>query len=451
VPTWLWFVDPEKWLDADDRLDLYNKWIQRGLVILVAACPCALVLASPIAVACTMAKAAQGGVIIKAADTLEKISDITCVAFDKTGTLTKGSFAVVGEWVYGSKSGLDRAEVLKMAASVESCSAHPLAAAVVSSVVPCVGSAVLVSGAAAGLYEVDDFKVLEGSGVSGTISTAGGAEHSVVIGSRKVVAEPKIDPEVPPGSESNCTLLYVVIDGNLEMSLALADELRETAPAAIAALLGNSPEKYLLTGDRPEVAQVVARQVGISATQCLASQTPDTKLAFVVQKQEANERVLMMGDGINDAPALSAAFIGVAVAPGGGGTALALQRADIALLTDDLTAVVSVHTLSKRCRSIVYANIGMVLVLKVAVLVLAVLGLVELWFAVVADVAGLVVVVVNATRLLTFNFKDAATVVSATMNPPSIRTKKVSPQAAVTSKNPLMKSAAEKTTYTSLV
>mmetsp|Transcript_105444 Transcript_105444/g.304387 ORF Transcript_105444/g.304387 Transcript_105444/m.304387 type:complete len:779 (-) Transcript_105444:321-2657(-) len=403
-------------LTPEESSEIYDEWFEKSLVVLVAACPCALVLASPIATACSLARAAQGGVIVKSAATLERLPHLTDAALDKTGTLTKGAFEVVARdrvQLSASSSRWSDADVVKLAASVEACSSHPLAAAVVRMVAPCLAEAGPDS-----FFETDDFRAQPG-GV-GALCSVDGTSHQVVIGSRDLLPSnfPHEHTEACSKLGSNeahahagadygpeTTVLYVIVDGNVEMSLALADEIRPAAPSFIRRLRAYGIRSAMLTGDRAEVAAVVSKSVGVDS--CNGAMTPDGKRTWVQTAQsERGAKVLMVGDGINDGPALACAHVGVAMASGG--TALAIQNADAALLTDDLDGITSLIELSLACRRTIWTNIVAAMTIKVLVLGLAVCGAVQLWVAVCADVAGLVLVTFNGMRLLAFDFSTAS-------------------------------------------
>jgi Cd2+/Zn2+-exporting ATPase len=404
-------------LDAGSSVggDGGQTWFQKGLVVLVAGCPCALVLASPIAVACALAKAAEHKVMVKSAEALERLPTVTHVALDKTGTVTEGAFAVVAQdrLVSGKaerKSPWSDGDVVKMAASVEACSSHPLAAAVVKLVAPCLAEAGPDS-----FFPVNDFKLIPG-GVRAAVTLGDGRVATVVIGGEGTAKAGSLQAGHRAADYgADATVLFVSVDGAAEMALAMADKVRPTSASVVAALQREfKVQCSLLTGDRPSVAGVVGKAVGVDG--CIGGMTPSGKKDWVVACQAPKvmtagdgargNRVLMVGDGINDGPALAAASVGVAMA--GGGTALAITNADVALLDDDLTALLGLLRLALACRSTIWWNIGLALAIKVVVLVLAVGGVVQLWFAVVADVLGLLLVVANGTRLLFFDFAAAS-------------------------------------------
>jgi len=219
--------DGDAGADADaDADDVWGEWFKKGLVVLVAGCPCALVLASPIAVACALATAARHGVMVKSAEALERLPRVTVYAFDKTGTLTEGAFAVVAQDRLAASAGAAKpspwtdSQVVRLAASVEACSSHPLAAAVVKLVAPCLAEA--EPGA---FLTVNDFKVIPG-GVSGAV-TVGSGTHAVVIGSEVALPAAAKATALAAGKEygAAATVLYIAVDGALEMALALADKV----------------------------------------------------------------------------------------------------------------------------------------------------------------------------------------------------------------------------------
>lgn len=317
VPWFLVLTRPDDFSQTEQRTALYSLWLRKGLVILISACPCALVMASPIAVACTLAIAAKGGVVVKDAEVLERLSQpLTHAALDKTGTLTKGSFEVVETKRLQTGSAWTLADLVKLAASVEACSSHPLAAAVVKLVAPCLADA-----GPGDFFEVDDFQGVPG-GVRATVAV-GQKPCDIIIGSKDIL--PPVSPQIMQDLEGfggpHTTVLFVVVDSTVELALALADEVRPTAPGFIERLHALGLSTALLTGDRPQVAEVVANNVGVREVR--GGMTPDEKRSWVASKQAGQHgatggegRVLMVGDGINDAPALSTACVGVAMAVG---------------------------------------------------------------------------------------------------------------------------------------
>jgi len=249
---------------------------------------------------------------------------------------------------------------------------------------------------------------------SGTKTGSGGKIVNVVIGNEKalgkafcndlgrkrVAAVKAANPDLGLGR----TLVHVLIDGAPVLLLAIADELRRSAPAFVRELKRNAIAPSLLTGDVAAVAGPVAGQCGISSVS--ASMTPDGKLAWVRDQKKAGHCVAMMGDGINDSPALKAADVGVAM--GAGGTALAVTAADVVILNDSLGHVTGAIRLSKACRSIIIQNITLAVLLKLGVLGLALYGVAQLWMAVLVDVGSLLLVLANGTRLLGFDMNTVS-------------------------------------------
>ncbi len=360
-------------------------WLYRSLVLLVIACPCALVISTPVSVVSALSAAARNGVLIKGGAYLERLAGVRVVAFDKTGTLTRGELQVTDIVPVGSASSRD---VLRMAAAAESRSEHPIARAVLQR----------ASSDGVDLPRVTAFRSTPGLGAEAEV---GG--HTVLVGSARMLAERQLatpaDLEgVAPGDGGpGRSLVFVVVDGSLIGTIALADQPRQTAREAVGLLREHGVARVvMLTGDHPDAARAIAEHVGVDEYH--AALTPDQKHALVRQLRSAYGPVLMVGDGINDAPALAAADIGVAM--GAAGSDAALETADVALMSDELLKLPYAVRLARATLRNIKTNVGISLALKAAFLVMAVTGLATLWMAVLADTGASVIVVGNALRLL---------------------------------------------------
>jgi Cd2+/Zn2+-exporting ATPase len=359
----------------------------RAMLLLVAASPCALALGTPAAVLAGIAQAARNGVLIKGGVHLENLGAIKVMAFDKTGTLTEGRFGVTDVLPL---DGVASDDLLRVAAAVEQQSNHPLAQAVVR------------AAKERGL-ELPVSEGLENVPGRGVRSRVGG--QAVLVGSLALFAESNISGAIPAAVEDSVERLVaagrstmaVSRDGQMLGALGLADTLRANAPATMAQLRALGVQHLvMLTGDNQDVAQRIADQTGL--TDVRANLLPEHKLTAVKELQQQYGTLAMIGDGVNDAPALATATVGIAM--GGAGTAVALETADVALMGDDLAKLPFAVGLSRAARAIIQQNLGISLGVIALLLVTSVLGLVQLSWAVVFHEGSTIVVVLNALRLL---------------------------------------------------
>ena len=361
------------------------SWLYRSLVLLVIACPCALVISTPVSVVSALSAAARNGVLIKGGAYLERLAGVRVVAFDKTGTLTRGELQVTGVVPLGAASPRD---VLRLAAAVESRSEHPIARAIVQR----------ASADGVDVPRVSAFRAMPGLGAE---AETGG--HTVIVGSARMLLErhlasPAALEAVASGDGGpGRSLVFVVVDGTLVGAVALADRPRQTAREAVGLLREHGIARVaMLTGDHPDAARAVAEQVGVDEFH--AALRPEQKHALVRELRAAHGPVLMVGDGINDAPALAAADVGVAM--GAAGSDAALETADVALMSDELLKLAYAVRLARATLRNIKTNVGISLTLKAAFLIMAVTGSATLWMAVLADTGASVIVVGNALRLL---------------------------------------------------
>jgi len=371
----------------------FSLWFYRALVLLVISCPCALVISTPVAIVSAISSAARRGVLIKGGTHLEAIAAIRAVAFDKTGTLTQGVPAVTDIELVDSQSppaefaGLTPEGVLSMAASIEAHSRHPLAQAIVEEarrrVVP--------------PTPASEFEELTGLGARARWNGA-----TVYIGSHTLFTERVPHPEVicervAQLEAQGKTALLVGTAEQVFGILALADPVREDAPQTVRALSDAGIERIsLLSGDNERAAQAIAEQVGIEDVR--PNLLPQDKVSAVDQLMAQNGSVAMIGDGVNDAPALARATVGIAM--GAVGSDVALETADIVLMSDDLTRVPYVMRLGRRTLHTIKVNIALSLAIKGLFLLLAVVGAATLWMAVFADMGTSLIVTLNGLRLL---------------------------------------------------
>ena len=348
----------------------WEGWIYKGLTLLLIGCPCALVISTPAAITSGLAAAARRGALIKGGAALEQLSQVQQVAFDKTGTLTVGKPQVTG--VYPQDIGED--ELLTLAAAVEQGSTHPLAQAIVREA-QSRGLAIPAATAQ---------RALVGSGIEADIDG-----KKVLI----VAAGKFSNPEVEALEQTGQTVVTVMQDGVAKGMLALRDTLRDDAKEAVAALHQLGVQGVILTGDNPRAAAAIAGELGLDFK---AGLLPADKVSAVTELN-SHAPLAMIGDGINDAPAMKASTIGIAM---GSGTDVALETADAALTHNRLTGLAQMISLARATRANIRQNISIALGLKGIFLVTTLLGITGLWLAVLADTGATVLVTANALRLL---------------------------------------------------
>ena len=397
----------------------FDTWFYRGLALLIISCPCALVISTPVSILAALARATRSGILIKGGVFLEQAAGLRAVAFDKTGTLTMGRPRVTD---VVTLNGAMEDEVLGVAAAIERLSEHPLARAIVEHAGPAgpaahagdacgcgcdepVGAAAAGCGCCDGGHDHDAHD--EGPAVERFRSIPGKGVRAEVVGRLYYVGRPDLlgghaaDPALTAAvtrleREGKTAVVVGGDDGALGV-IAVSDPLREGAAAAVARLRALGVEHItMLTGDNQETAAAIAAQAGVDDVR--AGLLPADKVAAVAGLRDDFASVAMVGDGVNDAPALATATLGIAM--GAAGTDAALQTADIALMGDELAAVPDVILLGRRTKRIIWQNIVFSIAVKGVFLVLAPLGLVSLWLAVFADMGTSLLVTANGLRLL---------------------------------------------------
>lgn len=358
----------------------WHDWIYKGLAILLIGCPCALVISTPAAIAASLSAGGRRGLLLKGGAVLEGLGKITLAAFDKTGTLTEGKPQVTDVAGFGASEH----EVLRYAAALESGSSHPLA------------SAILAKAAAEGVAvpRAEHASAVGGKGVTGIVEGA-----RVFLGSAEAVAE---QTTLPPGpsalvmalNDQGKTVSIVVRDDAIVGLIAMRDEPRADAQAGLNLLKAAGIKTLMLTGDNARTARAIGQQLGIEVR---AGLLPQDKQRIVQELKAEGFKVAKIGDGINDAPALAAADVGIAM---GGGTDVALETADAAVLHGRVVDVAAMVALSKRTMRTIGQNVTISLGLKAVFLATTVLGLTGLWPAILADTGATVLVTLNAMRLL---------------------------------------------------
>lgn len=355
---------------------VFSDWLYRALIFLVVSCPCALVVSIPLGFFGGIGRASRQGILIKGGNYLEALNEVDTVVFDKTGTLSKGEFAVQEVVpVEGT-----RENILELAALAESWSTHPIAASIRQAVGTVDSS------------RVDRVEEIAGQGVKARVDG-----RWVLAGNRKLLHTHHIT--VPSAAEEG-TLVFIAVEGVYAGFLSISDALKSDARNAVTALKKLGVHRtVMLTGDREEVAAQTAQQVGV--TEYEAELLPGQKVEALERREKSRHRkgrIAFVGDGINDAPVLARADIGIAM--GGVGSDAAIEAADIVLMTDEPSKVAVAIQIARDTRSIVTQNIVFSLGVKVLVLVLSVLGIATMWGAVFADVGVTVLAVMNSMRLL---------------------------------------------------
>jgi len=354
--------------------------LYKALVLLVIACPCALVISTPVTVVSGLAAAARQGILIKGGVFLEQARMLRTLAFDKTGTLTRGEPRLVAHAVLAGAG--DEAHVLRLAASLAGRSDHPVARAI-------------AAGLPARTSEVENFAAEPGRGVRGRIEG-----RDCVFGNHRWIEErgqcsPALEAQLR-GHEAQGRTVTLLADADGVLALfAVADTVRPTAAEAVAALKALGIRPLMLTGDNPSTAQAIAREVGIDTVH--ANLLPQDKLRLV-EALRGEGPVGMVGDGVNDSPSLAAASIGFSL--GGAGTDIAKEAADVLVMNDDLRKLPLTVRLSRRTHAVLWQNITLALGIKAVFLVLALADDASMWMAVFADMGASLLVVFNGLRLL---------------------------------------------------
>ncbi|SDX74894.1 Cd2+/Zn2+-exporting ATPase [Collimonas sp. OK242] len=369
----------------------FYPWLYKALVLLVIACPCALVISTPVTVVSGLAAAARNGVLIKGGAYLEMGRKIKAVALDKTGTLTQGKPRVTDVQLVQPLADADGRGLLQLqrqAASLASRSDHPVSGAVAAHW--------QASGNTENLFEVGAFEALTGHGVQGDIDG-----QRFYLGNHRLVHEmnicnPALEARLSALESEGKTTVVLCSAVQPLLILAVADTVRDTAAEAVASLHAIGVEAVMLTGDNTHTAQAIAAQVGISDAR--GDQLPQDKRDAINDLRQRYGYVGMVGDGINDAPALAQANIGFAM--GAAGSDTALETADVALMDDDLRKIADFIRLSKKTHTVLMQNITLALGIKAVFLVLALSGEATLWMAVFADMGASLLVVFNGLRLL---------------------------------------------------
>lgn len=385
VAALLIFLTPPLFMDGD-----WNVWLYRACVLLIIACPCALVISTPVSIVAGLTALARRGVLVKGGAHLETVGGLKALAVDKTGTITEGKPKVQGVELVNAQSASD---VLRIAAAIDDHSAHPLAKAVV----------VYAKEQKVAFDRAENYQNRSGRGAEGNLDG-----HSYFVGNHRFAHELGVCNEdierrlaVIEGQGQSVVVVghrpHDGCKGEVLGIIAIGDTLRPDAKTAIAELhAAGITQIVMLSGDNQRAADFIARQVGIDEAR--GDLLPDDKVAAVKALREKHGVVAMVGDGVNDAPAMATANIGIAM--GAAGTDAAIETADIALMQDDLVKIAETVRLGRRTMGIIRFNITFALGLKAVFLVLTLLGHASLWLAIMADTGATLLVVANALRLL---------------------------------------------------
>lgn len=355
----------------------WSDWIQRACIFLVISCPCALVISVPLGFFGGIGAASRIGILVKGSNYLEALAEMSTIVFDKTGTLTKGEFKVSGI----NAVGCSEEELLEVAAYSESYSTHPIA----ESIKNAYGEKIDTS-------KLQNVEEIAGHGIHAQF-----AGKDVFIGNEKLMNKQNISYEK---CDVIGTIIYVAINGKFAGSLVISDEIKEGAKEAIADMKHVGVKKtVMLSGDQKEIVEKVANELGIDEyhAQLLPADKVERVEKLLEQKNE-KDKVAFVGDGINDAPVLTRADIGIAM--GSMGSDAAIEAADVVLMDDDVTKIASVVKISRKTLSIVKQNIVFALGVKALVLILGAFGVANMWEAVFADVGVSVIAILNSMRTL---------------------------------------------------
>lgn len=373
---------------AGDSAD-WSEWITRALTSLVISCPCAVVISVPLSFFGGIGSASSHGILVKGSNYLEVLADTNEIVFDKTGTLTKGVFEVVEAYAF---NGFTKEELITCAAYAESASSHPIAVSIRNAYEKGSEGAETKAHDKIDVSRISEITEIAGGGVSAVLDK----EKHISIGNDRLMKQIGVSYD---NDNSDRTVVYVAENGKFAGKLIISDIIKPTAKEAVAELHKQGIHTVMLTGDRIGAAENTAKEIGIKNFR--AELLPTDKVAEVeklINKNGKNERLAFVGDGINDAPVLARADIGIAM--GALGSDAAIEAADVVLMDDDPLKISLAMKISKKTLHIVRENIVFAITVKVVCLLLGAAGLVNMWIAIFADVGVMILAVINATRCL---------------------------------------------------
>ncbi|WP_430788590.1 heavy metal translocating P-type ATPase [Virgibacillus flavescens] len=369
---------------------VWSEWIYSGLAVLVVGCPCALVISTPVAIVTAIGNAARKGVLIKGGIHLEETGKLKVIAFDKTGTLTEGKPEVTD---IVSLSDMTDEEILGVSKAIELFSQHPLASAIIRK----------ADSEHANSFEAEKFQSITGRGAKATITNTNYFIGSPILFEEISSVPDQIKQQIKKLQIQGKTVMVLGTEQELKGLIAVADQVRKSSPSIIQKLHKLGIEKtVMLTGDNEATGKAIGGQLGLSETK--AELMPEDKLESIKSLRAKHGNVAMVGDGVNDAPALATATVGIAM--GGAGTDTALETADIALMADDLDKLPYTIALSRKTLTIIKQNVGFALSLKIIALLLIIPGWLTLWIAIFADMGATLIVVLNSLRLIKAKYGD---------------------------------------------
>lgn len=354
---------------------LFSTWLYRALVFLVVSCPCALVVSVPLCFFAGIGGASKKGVLVKGSNYLELLKDLETVVFDKTGTLTEGVFSVTEI----NTNGIDKEKLIEVAAMAESFSNHPIAISIIKEYGKEIDKEV-----------IKEYKEISGHGIKAVINN-----EEVLVGNSKLMNEFNI---LYNEVDSIGTVVYCAINGEFKGSIVISDKIKENAVEALINLKKAGVKKtVMLTGDNKKTAYKVGEKINIDEVHSeLLPLDKVREVEELLKRSNKNGKLAFVGDGVNDAPVLARADIGIAM--GGIGSDAAIEAADIVLMKDDINALVDAINVSKKTNKILWQNIVFALGIKILVMVLGTFGIVNMWTAVFADVGVTIIAIINSTR-----------------------------------------------------
>ena len=377
----------------------FTDWIYRALIFLVVSCPCALIISIPLGFFGGIGGASKHGILVKGANYLEALNDVESVVMDKTGTLTKGIFKVTEINVENNvkindfennKTDLTQSLLLKYAAHIEKFSNHPIAQSIVTE----------YENSAAKIDEsvIKDFEEISGFGIKANINN-----HQILAGNSKLM---NLENIKFTEKENLGTVIYIAFDGQYIGNILISDEIKADSPKAIKGMKANGiKEIVMLTGDNNAIGKNIAQKLGIDKV--FAELLPNEKvekLEEIYKTKSEKGKVVFVGDGINDAPVLARADIGIAM--GGVGSDAAIEAADVVIMNDEPSKIVTAMKIAKKTKTIVWQNIALAFAVKLIVLILGLFGDATMWEAVFADVGVALLAVLNATRVLKYKVDE---------------------------------------------
>ena len=354
---------------------LFSTWLYRALVFLVVSCPCALVVSVPLGFFAGIGGASKKGVLVKGSNYLELLKDLETVVFDKTGTLTEGVFSVAEI----NTNGIDKEKLIEVAAMAESFSNHPIAISIIKEYGKEIDKEV-----------IKEYKEISGRGIKAVINN-----EEVLVGNSKLMNEFNI---LYNEVDSIGTVVYCAINGEFKGSIVISDKIKENAVEALINLKKAGVKKtVMLTGDNKKTAYKVGEKINIDEVHSELLPLDKVKeVEEIMKRSNKNGKLAFVGDGVNDAPVLARADIGIAM--GGIGSDAAIEAADIVLMKDDINALVDAINVSKKTNKILWQNIVFALGIKILVMVLGTFGIANMWTAVFADVGVTIIAIINSTR-----------------------------------------------------